>query len=61
MERFLFAKLEMWVVILLGVLSCIAMIGFGYLVLDAERDAGRFGLMSELAHNIAEVPDTAKN
>lgn len=60
MEKFLFSKVEVWVVILLLLIGALAGIGFGAAVLDAERETGRFGAISQTAHTIAEIPDTAK-
>jgi hypothetical protein len=60
MEKFLFAKLEMWVVVLLALLGVVGTVGFGALVLDSERGQRHYGLASDIAHNIAQVPDTAK-
>ncbi len=60
MEKFFFLKLEMWVVILLGLFGCLFMVGYGSLVLSAERGEHRLGVASGIAYEIAQVPDTVK-
>ena len=42
-ERVLFSRVELWVVLVLLFLGCLFVIGFGAAVLDAERQKGRFG------------------
>ena len=59
-ERILFSRVELWVVLVLLLLGCLLAIGFGAAVLDAERGKGRFGSISGAALAIAEIPDTAK-
>lgn len=59
-ERTMFAKVELWVVLALALLSCLLLIGFGASVLDGERETGRFGVISEAALTVAEIPDTAR-
>ena len=61
LERVLFARVELWVVIALFLLTGLAVIGFGAAVLDAARDKGRFGSISQAALAIAEIPKTAKS
>ncbi len=60
MQRLLFAKVEVWVVLLLLLIGGLGMIGFGAAVLDAEREGDRFGAISDAALAVAEVPDTVK-
>jgi len=60
MEKFLFKKVEIWVVVALLLVVCLAGVGFGAAVLDAERETKRFGEIAQVARNIAEIPDTAK-
>ena len=58
MNRLLFAKVEIWFVILALLLGFLGTIGFGAAVLDAERNTARFGALGAVAQSIAEVPDT---
>jgi hypothetical protein len=58
--RLLFARVEIWVVLLLLLIGCLLAIGFGAAVLDAERKQGRFGPISKAALAVAETPDTLK-
>lgn len=60
MERVLFAKIELWLVVALGLIGCLAGVGFGWAALQAERNTGRYQTISRFALNIAEIPDTAK-
>jgi hypothetical protein len=59
-ERILFARVELWVVVLLLLLGCLLGIGFGAAVLDAERQDFRLGPVSRAALAVAEIPRTAK-
>lgn len=59
-ERFLFARIEVWILLLVLLLGFLLMIGFGAAVLDAEREKGRFGSLSRVAVGMAEIPSTAK-
>lgn len=61
MARLLFAKLEVWVVCLLGLLLVLGAIGFGFLVLDGAKDSERFGALSQAAVNVAKIPDTVQD
>lgn len=60
MERILFARIEVWVVLALLLLGALLGVGFGWAVLQGERDTGRYPLISRTALAIAEIPDTAK-
>lgn len=65
MQRFMFRKVEVWVVLLLLVCGIGATIIFGAIVLDQERaDASakdsRFGAIGESALAVAEVPETLR-
>ncbi|MGB3179090.1 MAG: arylsulfotransferase family protein [Albidovulum sp.] len=60
MQKILFSRIEFWIVLLLFVIGLFGMVGFGYAVLDAERENGRFGRVSDAALAIAEIPDTIK-
>ena len=54
MRNFLFARVELWLVILLFLFGLIGMIGFGVLVLDGERETKRFGALGPAALEVAE-------
>ena len=58
MGKLLFAKVELWLVLLLALLGLVAMVGFGAAVLDGERETGRFGPVGAAALDVAEIPDT---
>jgi len=59
-ERLLFARIELWVVVLLLLLGCLLAIGFGAAVLDAEREDFRLGPISRAALSVAEIPQATK-
>ena len=56
----LFARVEMWVVLLLLLVGCLLAIGFGAAVLDAERQKDRPRRLSNAVLAVAEIPLTAK-
>ncbi|MGV6847315.1 MAG: arylsulfotransferase family protein [Marinibacterium sp.] len=65
MERFLFKKVELWVVGLLVVLAVVGMIAFSAIALDEERgvaDLGQdhFGALGDIALTAASFPETAR-
>jgi Arylsulfotransferase (ASST) len=60
-ERILFARVEVWVLLLILLLGCLLAIGFGAAVLDAERGKDRFGSVSRAALAVAEIPYTANH
>lgn len=60
MQRFLFARIEVWVVLLLVLLGLLGLVGFGAAVLDGERGTGRFGAAGAAAVAVAEIPDTTR-
>lgn len=60
MARLLFAKLEVWAVVLIALLLVLGAIGFGFLVLDGTQRIPRYGAVSAAAVNVAEIPDTVK-
>ena len=60
MRNILFARVELWLVLLLFLFGLIGMIGFGVLVLDGERETDRFGALGPAALDVAEIPDTVK-
>lgn len=60
MQRLLFAKIEVWLVLILGLLGLLGLVAFGAAVLDGERNTGRFGPVGQAALAVAEIPDTVK-
>lgn len=58
MEKFLFSKIEMWLMLALVLIGAVFCVGFGYLVLDSGRDPAHHPVASAFARRIAEVPDT---
>ncbi len=60
MQRFLFARIEVWIVLLLALLGLLGLVLFGTAVLDGERDTGRFGPAGPAALAVAEIPDTVR-
>jgi Arylsulfotransferase (ASST) len=61
MQRLLFARIEAWVLLLIGLIGVLGLIGFGAAVLDAERGDGRFGRAGQAALTVAEVPATIED
>jgi hypothetical protein len=59
-RNILFAKLEVWLVLLLALLGLLGLVVFGAAVLDGERETRRFGPAGAAALAIAEIPDTVK-
>lgn len=60
MQRLLFKKIELWAVLLLGLLGILGLVAFGAAVLDGERETGRFGPLGPVAVAVAEIPETVK-
>ena len=60
MQRLLFAKIEVWVVLLVGILGLLGLVGFGAAVLDGERETARSGPVGPASLAVAEIPDTVK-
>jgi arylsulfotransferase ASST len=58
--RLLFARVEIWLVLLFVLIGFMLTIGFGAAVLDAERQHDRLGRLSKAALAVAEIPYTAK-
>ena len=58
-ERIIFSKVDLWIVLLLIPLGCLLAIGFGAAILDAERENFRLGSVSRAAHATAEIPENA--
>ena len=59
MERFLFKKIELWLVLLLLLLGLIGTILFGWMVLYYARGGQKAAPLPEIAHSIAEWPQPA--
>lgn len=59
-ERILFARVELWIILLLLFLGCFIVIGFGAAVREAERGQFRLGPVSRAALAVAKIPETAK-
>ncbi len=60
MEKVLFAKVEVWLVLALLLLGGLVGVGFGWAVLQGERETGRYPAVSRAALAVAEIPDTAR-
>lgn len=58
MEKILFRRIELWVVVLIGVLGFVAAIGLGAAAIDAERGHDRYGVAGQVALAIVQVPGT---
>ena len=58
MEKFLFSKVETWLVILLAILALVGSLAFGAVVLDRERGKDRTGKVGDAAVTVAGLPDT---
>jgi hypothetical protein len=56
MQRLMFAKIELWVVLFCAVPCFVATIFFDHLVPGAERKDGRYGNLAAIAPDVAEVP-----
>jgi hypothetical protein len=59
MQKLMFAKIELWLVLLLAVLGVAGLIGYGAILLAAER-FGSFGSAGQSAVALAEVPTTLR-
>jgi hypothetical protein len=59
-QRLLFSRVEIWVVLLLLLVGCMLAIGFGTAVLNADRQENRRGGFSNAVLAVAEIPLTAK-
>lgn len=60
MRNILFAKIEVWLVLLLMLLGLLGLVAYGAAVLDGERGTNRFGPLSRAAVTVAEIPETVK-
>lgn len=59
-QRLLFAKVEVWFLVLLAAFGLSLTVFFGWLVLSAAQDKGRLSPLRQTVIQIAEVPDTLK-
>ncbi len=59
MQRIMFAKIELWAVLLIALIGALLTILFGTLILGSVRD-GKFGRPGQIAVATAEVPLTVK-
>ena len=59
MEKFLFSKIETWIVVLLGILAITGSIFFGAQVLKASKKTNQTNPLDDAALLIAEVPQNA--
>jgi hypothetical protein len=60
MQKFLFARVEMWVVLLLAILAIAAALLFGAAVLEAERKTTTLPKLASVALQLADVPRTVQ-
>jgi hypothetical protein len=58
MEKFIFSKIETWIVLLLAILAVVGAILFAALALDKAREKHRTGALGTAALAIAEMPQT---
>ncbi len=58
MERFLFRKIELWVVLLIAVLGALAAFLYGWAVFHVEHGGSRFGRLTPVIKNVARAPTT---
>lgn len=57
MERVLFSRVPLWVLIATIIVACFGMIGFGVLTYDAIAGKKRFGMVAEAAAFVAASPE----
>jgi len=60
MDRLLFRKIELWVLLLLGIVGFAALIFFGSVVRNAALGNQRFGTLGASALALAEIPANAR-
>ena len=60
MERLVFKKIEIWIVLLLAILSLIATVFFGWVVQHAARGGTQAGAIGDFALDIAQFPSLVK-
>ncbi len=61
MQKLLFAKLEVWLVLFLLLIGLLGTVGFGALVLEGQKDSGRFAGPGKAALAVAEIPRTVQS
>jgi hypothetical protein len=59
-ERILFVRVELWIVVVLLLFGCLFAIGLAAAAVDAARGDFRHGLLSQAALTVAEIPKNAK-
>ena len=60
MEKFLFRKVELWVVGVVAVFLLLVAFAFGVVVLGVAEGSKRFGTVGRFAHTVASIPSEAK-
>lgn len=60
MEKFLFRRIELWIVLLITVVGLLAVILFAGVVRNAALGKDRFGTLGKVSLAIAEIPSTAR-
>lgn len=60
MQKFLFARIEVWAVLLVIVLGALGLVAFGGLVIDHTTGRHRFGAVGNAAVAVAKVPLTVE-
>ena len=58
MQRILFARVEIWLLLVLAVFATLGLIAFGGIVLDEANGGNRYGAVGATALKVAEVPGT---
>lgn len=58
MQRIIFAKVEVWVLLAIAILGLGLTVLFGAMVLDGQAGGRRFGAASQVALTVAGVPET---
>ena len=61
MQRLLFARIEVWALLLVVLLGILALVGFGGLVVEHTEGRHRFGFVGKTAVAIARVPLTLED
>ena len=60
MEKFLFSKVPVWLVIVLGLLAFLAAIVFGNIAIHTYKGGTRAGAIGDVVLTISNIPDLAK-
>ena len=61
MQRILFARVEIWLLLVLAVFATLGLIAFGGIVLDEANGGNRYGAVGATALKVAEVPGTVEH